>query len=164
VLEEESWTAAVLKPRIGATAYGTFLVERGVSLSADDLRPAHASGAMLQEMIPEVVEQGEVSLVYLGGAFSHAIVKRAKDGDFRVQKDFGGRVEATTPSSALRSFADSVMAHVPHDCLYARVDVVDAGRGPVLMELELIEPELYFLIVPEAADRLAQLLIDRLRP
>jgi glutathione synthase/RimK-type ligase-like ATP-grasp enzyme len=162
VLEDEAWTRAVLKPRIGATAYGTFLVERGTPLSDDDLRPARASGAMIQELIPEVVERGEMSLVYLGGSFSHAVVKRAKPGDFRVQKDFGGHVEPTIPSPALLSFADRVMTHVPSGCLYARVDLVDSGRGPLLMELELIEPELYFSIVPDAADRMATLLIKAL--
>jgi hypothetical protein len=51
---------------------------------------------------------------------------------------------------------------VPSTCLYARVDIVEAARGPLLMELELIEPELYFLYVPEAADRLARLIVERL--
>ena len=162
VLEEERWTSAVLKPRIAATAYGTFLVERGSSFTDDELAPARACGAMLQELIPEVVERGEVSLVYLGGGFSHAVVKRATAGDFRVQKDFGGHVEATTPSPALLSFADNVMRQVPSTCLYARVDLVDSSRGPLLMELELIEPELYFSIVPESANRFANLLLDRL--
>ena len=163
VLEEESWTSAVLKPRIAATAYGTFLVEAGTHLSDDELLPARASGAMLQEMIPEVVERGEVSLVFLDGRFSHAVVKRAQRGDFRVQKDFGGRVDVAIPSPAVLSFADDVMTHVPATCLYARVDVVESSRGPILMELELIEPELYFRMVPESADRLAQLLVDRLQ-
>lgn len=163
VLEEESWTSAVLKPRIAATAYGTFLVEAGTHVSDDELLPAKASGAMLQEMIPEVVERGEVSLVFLDGRFSHAVVKRAKRGDFRVQKDFGGSVDVAIPSPAVLSFADDVMTHVPATCLYARVDVVESSRGPILMELELIEPELYFRMVPESADRLAQLLVDRLQ-
>ena len=163
VLHEQAWTSAVLKPRIGATAYGTFLIERGAGLSDELLLPARASGAMLQELIPEVVERGEVSLVYLGGAFSHAVVKRAKSGDFRVQKNFGGHVDATTPAPAVRSLADACHDRVPPACLYARVDVVEARRGPLLMELELIEPELYFLIVPESAQRLAQLLTEGLR-
>jgi glutathione synthase/RimK-type ligase-like ATP-grasp enzyme len=162
-LSEEAWSRAVLKPRIAATAYGTFLVENAASLSADDLIPARASGAMLQELIPEVVQRGEVSLVYLGGAFSHAVIKRPQHGDFRVQKDFGGRVEVATPSPAVLAFAANVMSQVPPGCIYARVDVVESIRGPLLMELELIEPELYFLNVPEAAGRLAQLLADRLQ-
>ena len=162
-LGEEGWAKAVLKPRIAATAYGTFLVERGTLLSDEDLAPARGSGALLQELIPEVVERGEVSLVYLGGTFSHAVIKRVKAGDFRVQKDFGGHVDVTTPAPALLAFAGGVMTRVPSTCLYARVDVVESRRGPLLMELELIEPELYFLNVPESANRLAQLLIDRLQ-
>ncbi len=129
------------------------------SLPDDDLQPARASGALLQQVVPEVVERGEISIVYLGGTFSHAVLKRAKAGDFRVQKDFGGRVEATTPSAQALAFAARVMTGVPPTCLYARVDIVESRRGPLLMELELIEPELYFLIVPEAADRLAR--VDR---
>ena len=163
VLLEESWTKAVLKPRIAATAYGTFLVERGTSLSDDQLLPARSSGAMLQEVVPEVVDRGETSLVFLGGVFSHAVVKRAKPGDFRVQKDFGGQVEATTPPATMLAFAGDVMRHVPSTCIFARVDVVEAGRGPILMELELIEPELYFLIAPEAAHHFAGLILDRLQ-
>ena len=89
-------------------------------------------------------------------------MKRARDGEFRVQQDFGGRVEAASPSASLLSFAASVMTLVPDTCLYARVDVVESSRGPLLMELELIEPELYFLHVPEAASRMAQLIAERL--
>jgi glutathione synthase/RimK-type ligase-like ATP-grasp enzyme len=161
-LAEEGWAQAVLKPRIAATAYGTFLVERSSVLSDEDLHPARASGAMLQEVIPEIVSRGETSIVYFGGAFSHAVLKRATEGEFRVQQDFGGRVTATAPAPALLAFADRVMTHVPSTCLYARVDVVESTRGPLLMELELIEPELYFLIVPEAAPRLAALIARHL--
>jgi hypothetical protein len=162
-MREQGWPRAVLKPRIAATAYGTFIVDADPRLDEDALRPARASGALLQEVIPEVMENGEVSLVYFDGAFSHAVTKRARSGDFRVQKDFGGTVEVMTPAAALRGFADHVMAVAAEHCLYARVDVVAAARGPLLMELELIEPELYFGFVPEAADRLAAVLLDRLR-
>lgn len=161
-MESEAWPKAVLKPRIGATAYGTLQVERGSELSDDELRPARASGALLQELIPEVVQRGELSLVYAGGMFSHAVVKRAQEGEFRVQKDFGGRVDSTIPSPEALAFADRVMTSVPSSCLYARVDIVESSRGPLLMELELIEPELYFLIVPEAANRMAELIVAHL--
>jgi glutathione synthase/RimK-type ligase-like ATP-grasp enzyme len=163
VMTEEGWSRAVLKPRIAATAYGTFLIERSSALTDDDLAPARSSGALVQEVVPEVIEHGETSLVYFNGVFSHAVRKRAKAGEFRVQKDFGGRVERVTPTPELQAFAQSVLGRVPA-CLYARVDAVESGRGPLLMELELIEPELYFLIAPEAAQRMAQLLIDRIHP
>jgi glutathione synthase/RimK-type ligase-like ATP-grasp enzyme len=161
-LDEEGWDRAVLKPRIAATAYGTFLISRGAALSDEQLAPGSATGSLLQEVVPDIISHGETSIVYAGGAFSHAVRKRAKDGEFRVQQDFGGRVEPASPSTALLSFAATVMTHVPDTCLYARVDVVESSRGPLLMELELIEPELYFLIVPGAADRMAHLIVERL--
>jgi glutathione synthase/RimK-type ligase-like ATP-grasp enzyme len=161
-LQEEGWTQAVLKPRIGATAHGTFLISGATLLTEEELAPARASGALLQEFVPEIVERGEVSLVYAGGDFSHAVAKRAKEGDFRVQKDFGGVVTPFVPPAEVLAFGQSVMAHVPASCTYARVDLVESARGPLLMELELIEPELYFSIVPGSADRMAKAIIDRL--
>jgi len=162
VLGEERWTQAVLKPRIGATAHGTYLLSPDKLPADDDLAPARASGALVQEFLPEIRERGEVSLVYAGGQFSHAVVKRGKDGDFRVQQDFGGAVEPIVPDGSLLAFGESVMAHVPASCAYARVDVVHSARGPLLMELELIEPELYFTIVPGSAERMARVIADRL--
>ena len=161
-LDEERWSQAVLKPRIAATAYGTFLVTPDTALSDDDLSPVRTSGALLQEFVPEIIDRGEVSLMYCDGAFSHAVSKRAKAGDFRVQQDFGGVVTPVAPPKNVIAFADRVMATVPGPQLYARVDVVDTDRGPLLMELELIEPELYFLIVPSAAGQFAAALTQRL--
>jgi glutathione synthase/RimK-type ligase-like ATP-grasp enzyme len=161
-LAEEGWDRAVLKPRIAATAYGTFLVTRESELSDRDLAPTRASGALLQEFLPEILDRGEVSLMYCDNTFTHAVVKRAADGDYRVQSDFGGSRTAFTPSAALLGFADRVLATLPEPCLYARVDVVETSRGPLLMELELIEPELFFLIVPTAADRFADAIVSRL--
>lgn len=161
-LHEQGWAQAVIKPRIAATAYGTFLIAADRLPPDDDLAPARASGALVQEFIPEITTRGEVSLVYAGGQFSHAVVKRASAGDFRVQEEFGGAAEVTAPPAALLAFGESVMAHVPESCAYARVDVVDSARGPLLMELELIEPVLYFSIVPGAAERMARAIVDRL--
>lgn len=162
ILADERWAQAVLKPRIAATAYGTFLIAGDRLPTQDDLAPARASGALVQEFIPEVTTGGEVSMVYAGGRFSHAVVKRARDGDFRVQEEFGGAAEPIAPSAALLAFGESVMAQVPEPCAYARVDVVDSARGPLLMELELIEPVLYFSIVPGSAERMARAIVDRL--
>jgi len=161
-LDEERWSQAVLKPRIAATAYGTFLVTPDTALSDDDLCPARASGALLQEFVPAIIDRGELSLVYCEGAFSHAVSKHVQAGDYRVQQDFGGVVQPVTPSGDLIAFADRVMKTVPGPQLYARVDIVESTRGPLLMELELIEPELYFLAVPSAAGRFALAIATRL--
>jgi glutathione synthase/RimK-type ligase-like ATP-grasp enzyme len=161
-LADEKWDRAVLKPRIAATAYGTFLVTSESELSNRDLAPARASGALLQEFVPEIESRGEISVVYCDGVFSHAVSKRARAGDYRVQQDFGGSVKPMTPSPELLSFTDRVMSSATGSTLYARVDVVESSRGPLLMELELIEPELYFLIVPAAAVTFARAIVRRL--
>ena len=161
-MSDQGWGNVVLKPRIAATAHGTFLLTPRADLADEELTPARASGALLQEFIPEIEERGETSLVYCDGVFSHAVVKRSKAGDFRVQKDFGGSVEIATPSQELLAFGDRVLQTLRHPCLYARVDVVVSARGPLLMELELIEPELYFLYEPAAADRFASAIAQRL--
>jgi len=160
-LDEERWLKAVLKPRIAATAYGTCLITPDTTLSDVDLSPARASGALLQEFVPEIIDRGEVSLMFCAGLFTHAVRKHAKSGDFRVQQDFGGVVEPLVPTADLVAFANRVVSAVPA-CLYARVDVVESNHGPLLMELELIEPELYFLIVPSAAARFAVTIKDML--
>ena len=162
VLRDEAWEGAVIKPRIAATAYGTFLISSASELSEADLAPARASGALLQEFIPNIRTRGEISLVFAGRDFSHAVSKHASDGDYRVQQDFGGSVVETTPSAAVLALASQVMTHVPGDYVFARVDIVEADRGPLLMELELIEPELYFTIVPGAAARMARAIAARI--
>ena len=106
-LRDEAWQGAVLKPRVGATAYGTFLISSESNLSEAELAPARASGALLQEFIPEIRTRGEISLVFAGRDFSHAVSKHAVDGDYRVQNDFGGSVVEATPSAVLSTFCTS---------------------------------------------------------
>jgi glutathione synthase/RimK-type ligase-like ATP-grasp enzyme len=151
---------AVLKPRISATAHGTYAVEPGRRLSDAEWAPLEASGALVQTFVPEILE-GEASLVFIDGELSHAACKRPAAGDFRVQGDFGGRVEPLVPDRSLTVFAERVLAAVPRDWVYARVDLVHTDRGPTLMELELIEPDLFFRLAPDAADRMADALLRR---
>ena len=159
ILRQWKLSRAVLKPRISATAFGTYLVSAGRALSDEEWKPLETSGGLLQAFVPEVESRGEISLVYVDGEFSHAVRKRPAGGDFRVQRDFGGSVEAVTPSRSIHAFGDAVLAAVSRPWLYARVDLVETDRGPVLMELELIEPDLF--LTSAAAARLAAALLAR---
>ena len=78
MLREWSVECAVLKPRVSATAFGTHLVSAGQALSDEDWRPLEASGCLVQAFVPEIETQGEISLVYLDGAFSHAVSQAAR--------------------------------------------------------------------------------------
>ena len=159
-LRRSGTSRAVLKPRVSGTAYATHVMEAGTRLSDEQWGPLEAVGSLLQAFVPEIAG-GEVSLVYLDGDFSHAAHKLPAPGDFRVQVDHGGTVERYRADAALRAFADRVLAAVSHPWLYARVDVVRTASGPVLMELELLEPDLFFPESPAGAERLADALMLR---
>ena len=99
---------------------------------------------MVQPYLPEIERSGEVSMIFFGGAFSHAISKRPQPGDFRVQPEFDGIIAAYRPDSAEQEAAARILAAVEEPLLYARVDLVRGLDGaPQLIELELIEPDLY---------------------
>jgi len=155
-LRELGWHNAVVKPRISATAYRTQLVsaedaEAGQALF-DDLR--RSAGVMVQKFMEGIATEGEWSLMFFSGAYSHAVLKKPKRGDFRVQNDFGGTARlADPPPHVLQSAIRAVNA--VDSTLYARVDgVVDSGRL-LLMELELIEPALFLSDDPVAPTRFA---------
>jgi glutathione synthase/RimK-type ligase-like ATP-grasp enzyme len=157
MLEEWGVTHAVLKPRVSATAYGTHVVSRDRGIEEADWAALERSGCLLQRFVPEIQSRGEISVVFLRDGFAHAVLKRPRAGDFRVQADFGGSLEPTMPADSTIAFGGAVLAAAARPWLYARVDLVETDEGPVLMELELIEPDLF--LTPKGAARLAEGLI-----
>lgn len=158
LLAAAGWQRAVLKPRISATAWGTHLVTASSTLDDAERERLSRAGALLQAFVPEIQSAGETSLIFIDGGFSHAVIKRPSPGDFRVQHEFGGTAEATIAAAPLREFGSRVLAAVPGPWSYARVDVVDTAAGPLLMELELIEPDLFLGLGGDGAERLADVL------
>jgi glutathione synthase/RimK-type ligase-like ATP-grasp enzyme len=156
-LLELGWHAAVVKPRVSATAYRTAVVtsenaDQGQSL-LDDL--VMNPGAIVQKFM-ENVRQGEWSLVYFAGNFSHAVIKIPKAGDFRVQEEHGGNIHAAEPPRFVLEATARAVATIDPTPLYARVDGVEADGRFLLMELELIEPALYVTLHCSAAARFAR--------
>ena len=163
LFSKTSWKKAVLKPAIAGAARETFLVSTSNQNEHEcDLQRLVSQEAMLfQEFQYRIQEQGEISLIMIGGEYSHAVLKKAKKGDFRVQDDFGGTVEEYQPKQIEIDFATKALAACPHKTLYARVDVFyDNNNLLSLGELELIEPELWFRNHPEAATKLADIITD----
>ena len=158
LLEEWGAARAVLKPRVSATAFGTHVVSRDRLPGDAEWAALERSGCLLQAFVPEIQSRGEVSLVFLSGGFSHAMLKRPRAGDFRVQKDFGGTLESASPADGTVRFGEEVLRLAGRPWRYARVDLVETEAGPVLMELELIEPDLF--LTPPAAARLAEGLME----
>ena len=111
---------------------------------------------MLQPFLHSVTTFGEITLIIIGGTFTHAVLKKAASGDFRVQDDFGGTVHHYSPTKEEVSFAERTVSVCEPVPAYARVDLLkDAEGNLVVSELELIEPELWFRFHPPAADLLA---------
>ncbi|HEX3158681.1 MAG TPA: hypothetical protein VHQ45_09195 [Gemmatimonadaceae bacterium] len=166
ILADERWERAVVKPAISAAAHDTWRTSRAEA-AAHEARFGAMTAAgrvLVQSFVDAVTTEGEWSLLFLGGAYSHAVRKRPGAGDFRVQEQHGGTTEAAEPDAATIAQARAALcaAPSPADTLYARVDgcVVD-GRF-VLMELELIEPDLFLRADAAAPDRLADALVRRL--
>ena len=112
---------------------------------------------MLQEFQKDIVATGEVSMMVFGGSFTHAVLKVAKLGDFRVQDDYGGAVHTYRPSQEEIDFALNVVQAMPEPPVYARIDIFKDNEGAIaLAELEVFEPELWFRLNPEAATLLAR--------
>ena len=157
LLQREGWREAVVKPAVSASATGTCRTSAGEAAAGqgrlDEL--VRAGDVMVQPFVPEVADPGEWSLVFLGGRFSHAVLKRPATGDYRVQWEFGGSARAATPPGHLIAAAERVLAAAPAPTLYARVDGVERDGGLLLMELELIEPHLFLGWDAGAAGRLA---------
>ena len=158
LLADAGWREAVVKPAVSASAFGTWRTSTqsaiGDQSRLDEL--LRAGDVMVQPLLPEVAAAGEWSLLFLGRRFSHAVLKRPAPGDYRVQWEFGGSAASATPPDRLRADAEHVIAAVPGDPLYARVDGVEREGRLVLMELELIEPHLFLGWDAGAAGRLAR--------
>jgi glutathione synthase/RimK-type ligase-like ATP-grasp enzyme len=153
LLAQQGWTEAVIKPVVSAGAHRTHLVT-AASQQLFDVSVARAA-TMLQPYLPEIETDGEWSLVYLGGTFSHAVRKVPRPGDFRVQPQHGGQTRRETPPATVCAAADRLLRQVPDPMLYARVDGVERDGQFLLMELELIEPRLFFEYAHDACDRFA---------
>lgn len=165
LLVEHRWSEAVLKPCVSGAARHTYRVNDS---NADSLQRELASllaaeSFMLQPFVDDITTNGEYTLMVIDGEFTHAVQKVPKAGDFRVQDDHGGKWTPYTPSAEQIAFAQRAMQSVTPLPQYGRVDMVRGNDGGwQVMELELIEPELWLRTKPEAATRLAAALAREL--
>ena len=165
-VQVESWEKVVVKPAISASAYQTRVFDRGRVPPADVLADLmKGADFLVQQFVPEIQTRGEISFIYIDSAYSHAVCKRPADGDFRVQQEHGGSAELFDPPYSLLQQAHKIVDLVAEvsSSLYCRLDAVEKDGKLVLMELELVEPELYLGLAPGAAERFAGAISRRLR-
>ena len=141
----------VAKPQISAGAWQTIRWAPG-----DPIEGGPTGAAMVQPYLPAIETEGEVSLLFFAGRFSHAIAKRPQPGDFRVQPEYDGVITAHRPEQDELDAAERVLAAIDEPLLYARIDLVRGPAGPLLIEIELIEPDLYLGFDPAAGAGFAE--------
>lgn len=142
-LKKNNWSKAVLKPVVSASAFETHLIS--MDMPVPSLRVPGNTELMLQPFLPEVTESGEWSLIFFNKNFSHAILKKPKKGDFRVQQELGGTATMATADEKTVRQARDILHLYNEPLLYARVDGIVKEGEFQLMELELIEPELFLM-------------------
>ena len=163
-LRATGWDQAVVKPRISATAHRTQLVDTASAHASQKLfdELLAGPGVMVQKFMDEILSEGEWSLMFFSGKFSHAVLKTPQSGDFRVQSDYGGKSRAADPPGfVLDGAVRSVEAVAP--TLYARVDGVVSQAQFRIMELELIEPALFLTSHPAASEGFADAIANAVR-
>jgi glutathione synthase/RimK-type ligase-like ATP-grasp enzyme len=161
-LRRVGWQRAVVKPRVSATAHQTKLIQVEQAEEMQNLFEAlrARTGVMVQKFMEPILSEGEWSLMFFDGEFSHAVLKTPKVGDFRVQHDFGGHERlAQAPRFVIEAAEKAIL--VAGNPLYARVDGVIEEGVFRLMELELIEPALFLGESAGAARKLAAAIASR---
>ena len=156
------WDEVVIKPAVDGGARLALRAGATGEVAAEHLRRLVEGGDTIVQPYAPGIEQGEVSMFFFGGELSHAVRKVPKAGDYRVQAIHGGREVGHDPSDAELDLARSAMALSPGRLTYARVDCVDVQGVPTLMELELIEPDLFLRMSDGSPERFVDAVVATL--
>ena len=159
LFSKTNWKEAIIKPTVSGAARHTYRINHNNYLNYESLfiDLINEEDFLFQEFMTDITKNGEISLILIAGKFTHAVKKIAKEGDFRVQDDHGGKVEVYYPSDEEIRFAEDCLKCCAELPVYARVDIVYDNNNKIsLGELELIEPELWFRNNPNSAKLLAE--------
>lgn len=161
---ENRWPTAVLKPVVGLGAAGVYRVPANeIGRTIAGLKISQPGRAYLvQPYIDAITAEGEWSYIYFNRRLSHVVLKKPAQHDYRVQGIYGGTLQPAHAQPADVQQADAVMAKIPFDALYARLDFLRVGGLLTVMEVELIEPILSLDLAPGSAGRLVSAIQNRL--
>jgi glutathione synthase/RimK-type ligase-like ATP-grasp enzyme len=150
----------VVKPVIGAGGRRTWLcssLDEAVSVARAELRD---EPVLIQEYEQVVESEGEYSAIYLDGVLSHLVLKVPRPGEFRVQNHYGGRTYPVAAEPWMDSYGRRVLAALPNEPIYGRIDfVIDESGDPKLMEIEVVEPDLFLRYHPESYRHFARTML-----
>jgi glutathione synthase/RimK-type ligase-like ATP-grasp enzyme len=149
----------VIKPAISGGAVGALMAKKSdpqLFTHLNELLKTH--DVLIQPFISNILDDGEVSLIYFAGKFSHAIHKKGAKGEYRVQEEYGGSVHLYNPTLEELELSENILSKTKIPATYARVDLVKYEGKATLMEFEIIEPELFLKNSPEGTRHFAEIL------
>jgi len=161
---KRGWNEIVVKPTISGGAYRThrFFVDDAAAYTKEIEDTLVDRGVLIQPFLPEILSGGELSILFFDGVYSHAVCKRPKSGEYRVQFQYGGTNENVEVDPAHVAQARACVLAAPSLPVYARVDGVVKDGQFLLMELEVFEPLMFLARHPEAPMRFARAVQGRL--
>jgi len=158
LIQQNNWDKIVIKPVISAGAYGTWRSSKKTAIN-DQTKFAEQitkETVFVQPFMPEIQSEGEWSVIYINGEYSHSVLKSVKGKDFRIQEEFGGTTKFVEPTRDILKQTQKIMDLQQEALLYARVDGVIRDGQFLLMELEVNEPSLFFEFSQSAVEMFAQ--------
>jgi len=162
LVAECKWARAIVKPTLAAGGHRMAKIDASNRTIDFD---AGGGAYFVQPFVEEVLTEGEWSLVFFEGVYSHAVRKHAKTGEFRIHVEHGGTVADADPPREIIEDAERAIAAAGETFLFARVDGIPSRAlgGFALTELEVVEPELFLRAHPKAPERFAEAIAKRLR-
>ena len=162
ILDMHSWDKVVIKPVISAGAYGTWRCSLDMSAEGQEQFTEQISREtiFIQPFMSEIQSEGEWSIMYFNGEYSHSVLKSVAGNDFRIQEEFGGTTKAVEPTSDILKQTQKIMDLQKEPLLYARVDGVIRDGQFLLMELEINEPSLFFEFSEKGVENFSKAVIN----
>jgi glutathione synthase/RimK-type ligase-like ATP-grasp enzyme len=172
-LDRTGWDEFVVKPAVTAGSFGLRKYGAASPEAERHFRELNREGyvqaapdgteyrcppcdTIVQEYQPEIVEAGESSLIYFGGEYSHAMIKSPGSGDFRCHPMWGAEMRKHQATRGELNIAEAALNAVGEPTEYARIDILETKRGPVIIEVELIEPNLFFNFFPKTVESFSE--------
>lgn len=145
----------ILKPRFGTDSYDVRRIKRNdLNIIPKDF--------LVQPFIKEIVETGEISIIFIGNKISHAVRKKPKTGQFRTNYRSGSKWTSENLSTEHIKQARAILDSFKTYLLYARLDVIEVDGKLMVMEIELTEPFLYFSWHKQAIELFVQELVSKI--
>ncbi len=163
---ERDWQDVVIKPAIAGGAFHTHKVLEFERADYEEVfeNLVAERDMLIQPFVPTISSRGEASLMVFNGKFTHAILKKPKQGDYRVQDDWGGTVHPYSPTQEEITFAEDCFKACNTMPAYGRADILWSKNGDILLgELEIVEPELWIRNAPASARQFAQGVFEALK-